>query len=148
MCPPIASRVVVFVVVVFSILTILTSSQAATIDPRNHDFVFPVLDEKTLGDLCEVSYGQGQFALVGTCQRVRDCGTFAQRLRTEKRFDVLKELCYFEVHDPVVCCLSEQNAGIRIGGGLDDGFPPVVGPKSVLDREWPFDDGDEKANLV
>ncbi|XP_055625649.1 uncharacterized protein LOC129768197 [Toxorhynchites rutilus septentrionalis] len=86
------------------------TTQAATMI-INRDFVFPTLNEKGLGDRCEIDYGEGAFVKLGTCERVRDCGTFPQRLRSP-RFSVFRELCYFEVHDPVVCCLSARDIGV------------------------------------
>ncbi|XP_058812965.1 uncharacterized protein LOC131677262 [Topomyia yanbarensis] len=137
MCPN-KLRVFKTVVIIAIVCTIIT---APGVIARNNDFFFPELNEKAVGDLCEINYGQGDFTRFGTCQRVKDCRTFAQRVRYERRFNVFQELCFFEVHDPVVCCLSERDAAMRIRN-------PTVGHKSVLDMEWPFDDDDDKANLV
>ncbi|KAL1394705.1 hypothetical protein pipiens_011769 [Culex pipiens pipiens] len=83
-----------------------TISEAA--DP-DKDFVFPDLQELGLGDRCTVKGYQGGPQLVGVCRRVRECATFPQRV-IQRQFNFFDDLCYFEVHDPVVCCLSPADA--------------------------------------
>lgn len=89
-----------------AIILIIAISEAA--DP-DKDFVFPDLQELGLGDRCTVKGYQGGPQLVGVCRRVRDCGTFPQRV-IQRQFNFFDDLCYFEVHDPVVCCLSPADA--------------------------------------
>uniref|UniRef100_A0A1Q3FJ10 Putative conserved secreted protein n=1 Tax=Culex tarsalis TaxID=7177 RepID=A0A1Q3FJ10_CULTA len=91
------------------------NSEAAAANP-DKDFVFPNLQELGLGDRCTVKgYQPGGTQLVGVCRRVHDCETFRQRV-IQRRFNFFDDLCYFEVHDPVVCCLSLADAarGLRI----------------------------------
>ncbi|XP_052867188.1 uncharacterized protein LOC128273292 [Anopheles cruzii] len=69
------------------------------------DIVFPDLKELAIGDPCtiEPSLKGAPFVQHGICRRVRECPTFIPRI-IRHPFDIRRDICYFEVHDPVVCC--------------------------------------------
>uniref|UniRef100_A0A182PAJ6 Clip domain-containing protein n=1 Tax=Anopheles epiroticus TaxID=199890 RepID=A0A182PAJ6_9DIPT len=77
--------------------------------PSGGDFVFPELNELAIGDPCTIAPSPDPkgfpYAREGICQRVRDCETFVPRIIREP-FDIRRDVCYFEVHDPVVCCVQ------------------------------------------
>ncbi|XP_035891514.1 uncharacterized protein LOC118502899 [Anopheles stephensi] len=81
----------------------------ASAPPSTADIIFPVVDDLAIGDPCTIEPSPDptgiQFAREGICQRVRDCPTFIPRIIREP-FDIRRDVCYFEVHDPVVCCVE------------------------------------------
>ncbi|XP_062537611.1 uncharacterized protein LOC134205921 [Armigeres subalbatus] len=97
--------------------------------------VFPILNEKGLGDICQVQYPTDPYPKTGFCMRVQECESFSLRVFYQPNFNVHQELCYFEVHDPVVCCLSARDAE-----------PSVVGQRTELDKDWPYEF--ERVNAV
>uniref|UniRef100_A0A182R5N8 Clip domain-containing protein n=1 Tax=Anopheles funestus TaxID=62324 RepID=A0A182R5N8_ANOFN len=82
---------------------------SVTSAPFGGDFVFPELNELAIGDRCTIPPPPGAKGIPnareGICQRVRDCTTFIPRIILEP-FDIRRDICYFEVHDPVVCCVE------------------------------------------
>lgn len=122
-----------------ALLAIVSSAAAASVPIPDRDITFPVHNEKGLGDLCQVQYPTDPYPKTGFCMRVRECESFALRVFYQPSFNVHRELCYFEVHDPVVCCLSERDAR-----------PPssasVVAQRTELTQDWPYEF--ERANLV
>ncbi|XP_035779867.1 uncharacterized protein LOC118460032 [Anopheles albimanus] len=72
---------------------------------QNRDFVFPPVDDLAIGDPCIIPAAKNGLSgpQQGICRRVRDCITFLPRLFRHP-FDIRRDVCFFEVHDPVVCC--------------------------------------------
>ena len=89
------------------------------------DFVFPELNELAIGDACTIEASpdpQGfPYAREGICQRVRNCATFVPRIIREP-FDIRRDVCYFEVHEPVVCCV-DMPVSTEVVQPTDDRIP-------------------------
>uniref|UniRef100_A0A182N5I3 Clip domain-containing protein n=1 Tax=Anopheles dirus TaxID=7168 RepID=A0A182N5I3_9DIPT len=97
----------VFCFLLVVVLLLLGSGSAAGQQPPNDgDFVFPEVDDLGIGDPCTVQPSpEVPYVRQGICQRARDCAWFVSRLILEK-FDIKRDVCYFEVHEPVVCCVE------------------------------------------
>ncbi|XP_053670844.1 uncharacterized protein LOC128721143 [Anopheles nili] len=91
-----------------------SSSSAQRLPLNRGDFVFPELNELTIGDPCTIepsSQPNGiTYARDGICRRVRECASFVPRIILEP-FDIRRDVCFFEVHDPVVCCIDLPVSG-------------------------------------
>lgn len=128
-----------FASIVALLLCVFFASSAAAATARRdpipeRDIVFPILNEKAIGDPCQIQYPDDQTPKTGFCTRVRECSTFPLRVFYQPDFNVHRELCYFEIHDPVVCCLSARDA------------EPVVDMRTQLTQQWPYEF--DKTNTV
>ncbi|KFB38314.1 putative 11.9 kDa salivary protein [Anopheles sinensis] len=95
---------------------------------NGRDFVFPPVNDLAIGDRCTVPPSPASsvsFAREGICRRVRDCPTFVPRVILES-FDIRRDVCFFEVHDPVVCCVRDpvpsRDLQRKIARGQQDVF--------------------------
>ncbi|XP_050071532.1 uncharacterized protein LOC126559421 [Anopheles maculipalpis] len=91
------------------LVTFVLLGTVASAPPSTADIIFPEVDDLAIGDPCTIAPSPDpagiQFARQGICRRVRDCPTFVPRIILEP-FDVRRDICYFEVYDPVVCCVD------------------------------------------
>lgn len=137
--PPINMKNLQLEFLAFALLVAISATCAASAARRgpipDRPIVYPVSQEKELGDLCQVYYPTDPYPKTGFCMRVNECESFSLRVFYQPNFNVHRELCYFEVHDPVVCCLSARDAG-----------PPFVAQRTQLTRDWPYEY--DRANLV
>ncbi|XP_055587692.1 uncharacterized protein LOC129740115 [Uranotaenia lowii] len=92
-----------FLFVTVSVLEVFFS---ANVNGENRDFVFPVLNEKAIGDACRLD--RSQQSQTGTCRRIGDCDNFKWQVR-QRSFNILQSVCYFEVRDPVICCADDPS---------------------------------------
>uniref|UniRef100_A0AAG5CVM6 Clip domain-containing protein n=1 Tax=Anopheles atroparvus TaxID=41427 RepID=A0AAG5CVM6_ANOAO len=87
------------------------------------DIVFPPVIDLAIGDPCTVPPSPTSdisYARDGICQRVRDCPTFVPRIILEA-FDIRRDVCYFEVHDPVVCCIQQPVPTSKLEAKINSG---------------------------
>ncbi|XP_050085862.1 uncharacterized protein LOC126571414 [Anopheles aquasalis] len=91
---------------------------------QNRDFVFPPVDDLAIGDPCIIPPVKNGFSRPeqGICRRVRDCTTFLPRL-IRHPFDIRRDVCFFEVQEPVVCCTHETNDNAISSENQLDGYP-------------------------